>query len=356
MDMFTKLKKDIDSDLSLFLKETKKRFKDASDILYKCISDFLKRDGKRIRPMLFLLSYQGYTRKRKFSYKTLLRSSLSLELLHDFLLVHDDVIDNSDLRRGKPTMHKMFNRQLKVPPKSELGPNLSIVAGDIIFALAIEAFSSFEEDPVRKERALLKFTESAASTGMGEFLDVVNDVQKIEDITKKDIFNMYILKTAKYTFEGPLLIGAILAGTPKKELEKLSKLGIILGQAFQIQDDMLDIFSSSKKIGKPVLSDLNESKKTILIWRTYHALKGKNKKLFKYLLEKKKKTHKDLIQLKDFIKMTGTDKYCLNKTLSLLKEADSILAALKMRTKYKTVLEGFVQASFSKIRSLNIKH
>jgi len=345
LDMLKKLKKDIDAALRQFLKDTvaETELESSPGLLRAGIKDFLERDGKRIRPILFLLSYQGYTKRKKFSYDKLLRSSLSLELLHDFLLIHDDVIDKSDLRRGRPTLHRLFNGKLKLPAKNELGPNLSIIAGDIIFALAVKALFSFEEEPSRKEQALLEFTKTTVSTGIGEFLDVMNNIKKIEKIRSKDVFLTYILKTAKYTFECPLLTGAMLAGAEKKELKKLSRLGIVLGQAFQIQDDLLDMFSSSEKIGKPVLSDLGESKKTLLVWKTYQVLSGKDKKFFGALLDKNKKNRDDLLKARTLIKKTGADKYCADVAASLLREAKAVYAKLRMKTKYKTALKELVE-------------
>ncbi|MFH1395088.1 MAG: polyprenyl synthetase family protein [Candidatus Omnitrophota bacterium] len=274
--MIKRLKNDIDTELKAFLKETEADFalKSSSRLLYSAITNFLVRDGKRIRPILFILSYLGYTKKRTILHKNLLRASLSFELLHDFLLIHDDIIDESDLRRGKPSMHNLLNRSLNISPKHKLGANLGIVTGDILFALATKALLSFNEKPLRKENALKMFTDITTYTGIGEFIDVLNNISNIDKISKKDINLTYSLKTSKYTFEGPLVIGGILSGAQKKEINNLSKLGCILGQAFQIQDDLLDIFGAVKKTGKPVFSDIAESKKTLLIWQTYkRALK-----------------------------------------------------------------------------------
>ena len=342
--MLKKLKKDLDKELKSLLSTVEEGFNlKSSKLLYSGIQDFLSRKGKRVRPILYALSYQGYTKRRNFSYKKLIHSSLALELLHDFFLIHDDVIDKSDLRRGRPTLHRFFNSRLKVPAKSEIGPSLSIAAGDIIFALAIDTLFSFEEDLPRKEKTLALFTKAAASTGVGEFIDVINNVKNIEKITEKEVLLTYTLKTAKYTFEGPLVMGATLAGAKKEEINKLSKLGLALGQAFQIQDDLLDVFSSSKKIGKPVLSDLNESKKTLLVWKTYKNLPANDKRTLKRLLEKDKKTYSDLLEFRKLIKSAGADKYCLDKTSSLLSKADSISSELQMKTKYKNALRKLIE-------------
>ncbi|MFC1570398.1 polyprenyl synthetase family protein [Candidatus Omnitrophota bacterium] len=344
INMLKTLKKDIDKSLLVLIKKMEKSsdLKANSPLLYAGIKDFLKRPGKRIRPILFLVGYLGYTKRKNFSYKKLLESSLSIELLHDFMLMHDDVIDKSDLRRGKPTLHKVFNKKAGVSSGNELGESLSIVAGDVVFAMAVQALFTFDEKSDRKERALAKFTETAATTGIGEFIDVVNGSKTIEKVTECDVLSTYTLKTAKYTFEAPLVMGAILAGADKKELAKLSKLGIMLGQAFQIQDDLLDIFSTSEETGKPVLSDLAEGKKTLLLWQAYKTLPSRDKKTIRELLSKKKRTRGDLLKLRDLIKESGSDEYCVKKIRSIHTKAERIMRDLNMDKKYKCVLSEFL--------------
>ncbi|MBD3426648.1 MAG: hypothetical protein GF409_05410 [Candidatus Omnitrophica bacterium] len=344
--MFSKLAKDIDKallDLSGQLKGS-----EGYRLLYKGIKDFMLRPGKRIRPVLFMTAYRGYTKKKRIPAGKLARSALSVELLHDFLLVHDDVIDNSAVRRGKPSLHRFFNKELSRSAGDKIGSDLSIVAGDIIFALAVDALMTVDETPLRKQKALEKFTEAARLTGIGEFIDVVNDTRSICSMKKEDILRAYELKTARYTFEAPLLIGAILAGAPESERKKLSGLGVTLGQAFQIYDDLLDTFSTSEKIGKPVLSDLAESKKTLMVWKTYNTLKGKDRRLLKELLEKDKKTRSDLLKFRRLITSSGSDRYCANKVLSLLLEAGTVCAGLKMRSGPKKTLRQFIRSFYSK--------
>ena len=219
------------------------RLRLVSDDLFRSSKEFVLRKGKRIRPLLFVLSYKGYTPRRSYGESRLFKSAASIELLHDYMLIHDDVIDNSDLRRGKPTLHKMFDRRVKTPDNKKIGTSLAIVAGDIVFALAIEAFLFVQENMDRKEKALKQLVETAAYTGAGEFIDIVFGHKAIDRLSEKDIFLNYTLKTAKYTFECPLLMGAILAGAKSRELKKLSRLGLLAGKAFQIYDDFLDLFA-----------------------------------------------------------------------------------------------------------------
>ncbi|MBL7073440.1 MAG: polyprenyl synthetase family protein [Candidatus Omnitrophica bacterium] len=354
--MFTKYKTDINIALEAFVKEADSllSIKRSSGLLYDGIKDFLLRPGKRIRAILFILSYLGYSSTKRISYKKLVKCSLSFELLHSFLLIHDDIIDKSDLRRGKPSLHNFFNQKLHLDKKDCFGQDLGIVAGDIIFALAIKALFSLNAPPARKERALANFTQTAAFTGIGEFIDVVNNKAKIDRIRQKDISLTYTLKTAKYTFESPLVIGAILAGAPIKDISLLSRLGIILGEAFQIQDDLLDIFSSSEKTGKKALSDLSESKKTILIWHTYKVSGEKEKLFIKRFLEKKRKPPKELLEMRCLIERSGTGTYCKNLILARMEESLSLFAGVKMKNKYKLPLTNFINSSFSKTYLLKI--
>lgn len=352
--MLKDLKKDIDKGLRDFAAELKNKYSihNISPALHNTIKDFILRDGKRIRPILYLTAYLGYTKKKNTNYSKLIRSAISLELLHDFLLIHDDVIDKSDLRRGKPTAHRMFNKYYKTGANSDLGPNLSIVAGDIIYALSIDAFLSINEDPKRKEKALLDFTKAAIYTGGGEYIDVVNSIRPIGKIAERDIYMTYIFKTAKYTFEYPMAIGARLAGTPSGEIKKLSRLGILLGEAFQIQDDMLDIFFTSKEMGKSSLSDLEESKKTLLLWKAYNSLPSSGKRSMENLLKKPKKARKDLLLLKELIIRSNAHKYCIDTVSSLLDKAVSSSRRLKMKPDNKKAIEEILSSLISKNNKL----
>lgn len=347
--MINKWQKDIDKSLRLFLRDIERKYKLRliSNTLFSSIKDFLVRKGKRIRPLLFLIGYQGYARKN-IAYRQLLRSALAFELLHDFMLIHDDIIDKSKLRRGKPTLHNVFNKKLRYPAGNELGSFLSIVAGDLLFALAVEAFLSIKEDAQRKQNALKKFSESAVFTSVGEFIDITSAAKNIEKIKLKDVSLIYVYKTAKYTFEYPLIIAATLAGVKVSELAKLSKMAILIGQAFQIQDDLLDVFSTRKIIGKSVLNDLSESKKTLLLWKTYRNLKSADKKIIKKLLEKKTKNYSDLIKFRALIRKADAQAYCVNRIDSLLKKGGKILSKLKMKNKFKLLLQEFLHSLFLK--------
>ena len=264
--MFLKIRNKVESELADFLRDIDKTYhlKRISPILFESINEFARRSGKRIRPTLFVIGYLGYSGKTA---PFLYRSAASLELLHDFMLVHDDIIDKSNTRRGQPSMHVVLNRYLKNRHDIKFtGEDLAIIAGDVIYAMALHAFLSVREDARNKEASFKKLIEAALYTGTGEFIELILSLKNVDAITKNDIYKVYDLKTANYTFSTPLVMGATLAGAPKKEINKLYNYGIYLGRAFQIQDDILGTFSEEKEIGKSNTTDLQEAKKTILIW------------------------------------------------------------------------------------------
>jgi len=254
------------------------------------------------------------------------------------MLIHDDIIDCSDLRRGKPTLHKILAQTIPTKEREKLGSDLAIVAGDIVYALAIDAFLTIEEDPFRKENALKYFIQTAGFTAMGEFIDIIHGFQKVQDIKERDVFLNYSLKTARYTFECPLMIGAMLAGAPKADLKTLSSMGLMIGQGFQIQDDIIGIFSTEKKIGKSILSDIAEFKKTILVCHAYRTLRGKKKQEFIKIFQKPKKSYDDLVKIRHIFVKSGSLAYSLEKVGSLLAKSHHALDSLAITPKIKTAL------------------
>ncbi len=339
--MLTKIKNQIDKSLERFLDKIKIDYKLhlVDPILYKSLREFCLRDGKRIRPILLALSYKGYRKNPAPMSPSIYYASTCIELLHNFMLIHDDIIDRSDLRRGKPTLHRLLAKAAHIPQSNRLGCDLSIVAGDIVYALAIDAFLSINEELKRKERALKYFIQTAVFTAMGEFADTLHGVRALNCVSEKDVFLNYTLKTARYTFDCPLVVGAILAGADTQDIKALSKLGLLIGQAFQIQDDVIGIFDSEKNIGKSILSDLAESKKTILVCHAYRVLKGKNRKKFLRIFAKNKKTYTDLVAVRQiFIQAKSLD-YSLGQINSRLAQALKILRNLKMAPKYKKLIE-----------------
>jgi geranylgeranyl pyrophosphate synthase len=258
------------------------------------------------------------------------------------MLVHDDVIDKSPTRRGKPSVHAVLNKYLNARKNIKFnGEDLAIVLGDVIYAMAINAFLSVREDMRRKEMALKKLTEAAFYTGSGEFIELMYGIKAINKITKEDIYKIYDLKTATYTFATPLAIGATLAGAKESEVKKLFNYGLCLGRAFQIEDDILGIFGTQSKIGKSNLTDLQEAKKTILIWYAYKKSDSKNKTEIKRILSKNKVNNQDLLKIRKIISFSGALDYAKKEISRLIRKAENLNRSLRMFKKYKDSLNAY---------------
>lgn len=339
--MFLEIKNRIEKELLSYIKSLDSAYSlsKISPLLFKSIREFISREGKRVRPSLFVIGYLAYAKK---SVPGLYRSALSLELLHDFMLVHDDVIDKSSTRRGKPSVHAALNKYLNPQKKLKFnGQDLAIVVGDVIYAMAINAFLSVKENMQNKEKALEKLTEAAFYTGSGEFIELMSGLKTIDEITKDDIYKIYDLKTAIYTFSAPLSMGATLAGAKKTQVQKLFNYGIYLGRAFQIKDDILGMFSSQEKMGKSNLTDLQEAKKTILIWHAYNKSSHKNKSAIKRILSKSNVDNIDLLRIRKIITSCGSLDYARNEIDSLIKKAESLAKTFRIPKNYKQSLSAY---------------
>ncbi|MFA6216849.1 MAG: polyprenyl synthetase family protein [Candidatus Omnitrophota bacterium] len=336
--MLNKIKITLDRELPLFLGHLNRSFalKKLSPLLFEYIHDYVLRPGKRIRPTLLVMGYLGFTR---FEARGLYTSALSLELLHDFMLVHDDIIDKSELRRGKPAMHTMFGSYLKGKKNIKFnGEDLAIVAGDIMYAMGLHAFQTITVDLKRKEKAMKKLIEAAIYTGCGEFIELLYGEKDISEITKKDIYTIYDLKTARYTFSYPLAIGATLAGASDKQVEVLFDFGARLGRAFQIKDDALGMFGTEAEIGKSILTDLQEAKKTVFIWHAYNHADKKSKTTIKKILLKEKITSADLKAIREIISTSGAQEFVKKEIKSLIGEAQTLLKSSTIQKQYKELL------------------
>jgi len=310
-----------------------------SPLLAESIKEFIGRPGKRVRPVLFVLGYLAFARKPA---PGIYQSALSIELLHDFMLIHDDIIDKSDSRRGKPSMHKMLDNRLKAHKGIKFnGQDLAIVVGDIIYAMAMKSFLSIKEDPARKEKALNKLLDAVLYTGGGQFIEIIYGIKKIDKINKDDIYRIYDLKTAYYTFAYPLAIGATLAGAAPEQIKRIFDYGLTLGRAFQIKDDILGVFGKEEETGKSNLTDLQEAKRTLLIWHAYNNSPKKDKAVITAVFSKKRVVRSDLDRMRKIIRGSGALDYANRQISSAAVKADKIIASLNTRANIKKLLAEF---------------
>lgn len=206
----------------------------ARDMLER-LQEFCLRDGKRLRPYLVYTAYQlGGGQKRDLA----LAAGLIPELIHNFLLVHDDIMDKSQTRRGGLTMHAAYASQDGGREAAHLGVSLGILAGDLLYHLASRACQNLTTTAEKKLAVWAEMESAVRWTIFGQELDM--QLARLQHVSQEDLLTMYQYKTAYYSFEAPLLIGALLAGRQHQDLEALSEYALQCGIAFQITDDLLD--------------------------------------------------------------------------------------------------------------------
>ena len=212
--------------------------------LYDPVKYELSLGGKRIRPVLMLMAYELY----RDDVERILPTALGLEMYHNYTLLHDDVMDKADLRRGKPTVHKVWDE------------NTAILSGDTMLVLAYQLMQKAE--PENLKAVLDLFTQTALEIGEGQQYDM--DFEQRMDVREEEYIEMIRLKTS-VLLACAVKMGALQAGAPEADLKFLYRFGERVGLAFQLQDDLLDVYGDPKTFGKKTGGDILEGKKTFLL-------------------------------------------------------------------------------------------
>ncbi len=270
--------------------------------------EYLLRGGKRLRPILF---YYGYVAAGGEDKEEALRASVAMELLHTYFLVHDDIVDRDEVRHGGPSMHALYRqsyeKRFEGKNVKHFGLAMAINAGDMTSEWSLEALLGTAFSPERKIEAMRKLCRIAEETIVGQVLDEFTEME--DDIREERIFAVQEYKTARYTIEGPLQMGAILAGAEEKELDFIASFSRPLGIAYQMQDDILGIFGNPSQIGKSVGADLRAGKKTLLISYALREASPEDKEYLSSRLGKRDLTDEEIGRMGDIIKATGSLRY-----------------------------------------------
>lgn len=295
--------------------------------------------GKRLRPAFMLAGYQaaGGTEEER-----LIQAALSVEFIHMFLLVHDDIIDRDRLRHGIPTIHDEYCRfgetTLGLADGRHFGNSIALILGDMLFAFGNEVIfrSGFPES--RIIAALAKTQQIVSQTAIGEASDIYHEYA--QQATSADILKMYEQKTARYTFEGPLHLGAILAGKEAELLDSFTRYALPLGTAFQIQDDLLGVFGDEKRLGKPVGSDIQEGKLTLLVTTVFEKSRAYREELIGILGKGPELSAADIDRFRSIITDSGAVREVKALAERSLHEARQVLEALTLPLAPQTFLSG----------------
>lgn len=242
--------------------------------LYEPIRYIMDLGGKRMRPLLTLLTYYIFDE----NYEKILKPALAVEVFHNFSLMHDDIMDNAPLRRGKPTVHAKWNS------------NIAILSGDVMLVQAYKHL--MEADSNYLHKALELFNETAAGVCEGQQFDM--NFETIPSVSIPEYLNMIRLKTA-VLLGFSMELGGILGGADEKSCKYLKSCGTSAGIGFQLKDDLLDVYGDAATFGKQVGGDIIANKKTYLLIRALEKADSQTKKELERLLTDKTISDKDKV-------------------------------------------------------------
>ncbi|ASV32594.1 polyprenyl synthetase family protein [Maribacter cobaltidurans] len=289
--------------------------------LYEPINYILKLGGKRLRPVLALLTAEIFDG----SYKEALNAALAIEVFHNFSLVHDDIMDAAPVRRGKTTVHEKWDT------------NTGILSGDAMLICAYQLFENYEPKTFRALAEL--FSKTALQVCEGQQYDV--DFETRDDVSLPEYLKMIEYKTAVLV-AAAMKMGGIVAQTSKENQELIYGFGLNLGIAFQLQDDLLDVFGDPETFGKQVGGDIIENKKTYLFIKAIESGSTTVKKELLDLYSIQPKEPEDKIEaVKSIFQESGASK-ATQEAISLYTEkAFEILESLDISDDKKLILKDF---------------
>ena len=297
--------------------------KKSPENLYEPIQYILNIGGKRIRPLLVLMSADLFGHK----YKEAVSAALAIEIFHNFTLVHDDIMDSAELRRGSLTVHKKWNI------------NTGIISGDVMLIKAYQALEEYENPLFSKLTKLLNKT--ALEVCEGQQYDI--DFEEKVDVNQNNYLEMIRLKTA-VLIGCALKMGALIADASQDDLEAIYEFGELLGIAFQIQDDYLDVYGDSISFGKKIGGDIIENKKTILFhYAMSNGSINEKKELLKWYDKRTGNAldNEKIDAVKSIFDKTNAGEACMKLVNDYTIKAFKILSNLEISPEAKNIFKNF---------------
>lgn len=296
--------------------------------LYEPINYILNLGGKRIRPALLLMAndlFGGITEKA-------VPAALAIEVFHNFSLVHDDIMDEAPYRRGNPTVHKKWGR------------DIAILSGDVMLVKSVELLC--KSDPHLITEIISIFNHTAVEVCEGQQYDM--NFEKASSVSIEDYLNMITLKTA-VLIGASLKIGAVLGGASKTDANHLYEYGKNLGVAFQLMDDILDLYGKPDKVGKKVGGDVIANKKTILLLKALELAEGKLKQELDFCLTSKAISPEDKVaRVKSIFDQLDVKQHALNEMELFYNTSIAHLDSVTGFTSGKAPLEVFAKKLMSR--------
>lgn len=290
--------------------------------LYDPIRYVLSMGGKRLRPVLMLMAYNLY----REDIERIVPLALGLETYHNYTLLHDDLMDHADMRRGHLTVHKKWNE------------NTAILSGDSMLVLA---YSMMQQAPAEHLAAVLDlFTRTALEIGEGQQYDI--DFVERNDVTEDEYIEMIRLKTS-VLLACALKIGALTGGAEAKDADLLYQFGEKVGLAFQLQDDYLDVYGDPEKFGKKIGGDILCNKKTYMLIKAFELADEEQRRILKSWIDCKSYVEEEKISsVRSIYDAVGVPGCCNKKINAYFEEALQLLEKVALPEEKKEGLKQFV--------------
>ena len=289
--------------------------------LYDPIKYVLSIGGKRVRPVLTMLAYNLY----KDDPLSIMSQALGLETYPNFTLLHDDLMDHADMRRGHETVHKKWDA------------NRAILSGD---TMLLQAFERVEDcDPAKLPAVFKVFIQTTLEIGEGQQLDV--EFEKRNDVTEDEYIEMIRLKTS-VLLACACMVGAIMADAPAEDIENMYKFGEKLGLAFQLQDDLLDVYGDPAVFGKNIGGDITSNKKTYMLINAFNrATPAQRDELTKWVELKEFDRNEKVAAVTNLYNEIGIRKLCEQKIEQFYQESLVYLAKVSVSDERKAEIKAY---------------
>ncbi|HQN73399.1 MAG TPA: polyprenyl synthetase family protein [bacterium] len=305
--------------------------------------EFISR-GKFIRGILAVSSYRALGGNDK---EKMLSVAVAIELLHAGFLMHDDVMDGDILRRGEPSVHVSYrdlfaDEGLLNPEKN--GESFAICLGNIAYFIAFDLIAGSGFDTATAIRLIRIFNREAVITGLGQMNDIFTGALK-DFPDERSILDTYRMKTARYTFSLPLIMGSVCAGLDDELIEKIVEPAEAIGLVFQMRDDELNILEDPQGTGKSAGSDITEGKKTLIISMLLKNIEGDDKRKMEMIFSKKELTLNELEYIRKALADSGTVEEHRKMISQISLSAKETIESLDINEEYKNILRYILKIS-----------
>lgn len=314
-----------------------------ADELAGVLPKFFARGGKRLRPALLYYAYRGCGGR---SEGRVMPAAMAVELLHTYLLIHDDIMDHAEVRRGAPAAQVLFRDLHRgrgwAGDSDHFGDSVAILLGDLAQSYSTELIGAVEVDPRFALDFRRCYSTMCQEVILGQYLEMTAAYRA--GLSESELLHVLQMKSGRYSIERPIELGALLAGSSGRRLSALTSYGSKMGEAFQLQDDLLGLFGDFETVGKPVGGDLAEGKYTLLIHHTLNAASDEERKVVRSYLGNTQIGAEEVERVRSIIRRSGARDRVVGMIETRSEEALEVLETIELESDGAEFLRGLVAA------------